>query len=116
MSSLGPSGVLPATTLPPVTTGMVVVFAIVVGAFVLFASETVRVDVTALAVMVTLMLLEPWTQITPAEGVSGFSNEATIVILAMFILAAGSAGRTSSSSSACGCCPSPAPTSSDSCW
>lgn len=89
MSSLGPSGVPPATTLPPVTTGMVVVFAIAVGAFVLFASETVRVDVTALAVMVALMVLEPWTQIAPSEGVSGFSNEATIVILAMFILSGG---------------------------
>lgn len=78
-----------ATSLPPVTGEMVVVFATAVGAFVLFASEKVRVDVTAIAVMVTLMVLEPWTQISPAEGVSGFSNEATIIILAMFILSAG---------------------------
>ncbi len=75
--------------LPPITTGMVVVFAITIGAFVLFASELVPVDVTALLVMVALMVLEPWTRVSIEEGVSGFSNSATITVLAMFILSAG---------------------------
>lgn len=82
-------GYPPSTALPPITGRMIVVVAIAVGAFVLFASEKVRVDITALIVMVTLMLLEPWTQISPAEGVSGFSNKATLIVLAMFILSAG---------------------------
>jgi di/tricarboxylate transporter len=75
--------------LPPITTGMAVVFAITIFAFVLFASELVPVDVTALIVMVALMVLEPWTRISVEEGVSGFSNSATITVLAMFILSAG---------------------------
>lgn len=75
--------------LPPITTGMVVVFAITICAFVLFASELVPVDVTALLVMVALMVLSPWTQVSIEEGVSGFSNSATITVLAMFILSAG---------------------------
>jgi di/tricarboxylate transporter len=75
--------------LPPVTTEMAVVFAITIGAFALFASELVPVDVTALLVMVALMVLEPWTQVSIEEGVSGFSNSATITVLAMFILSAG---------------------------
>lgn len=68
---------------------MLVVFGITVLAFVLFASEIVPVDVTALVVMVVLMLLQPWTHISVAEGITGFSNPATITVLAMFILSAG---------------------------
>ncbi len=75
--------------LPPITTGTLVVFAITVLAFVLFASEIVPVDVTALIVMVALMVLSPWTQVSIEEGISGFSNSATITVLAMFILSAG---------------------------
>jgi di/tricarboxylate transporter len=75
--------------LPPITTGMLVVFAITALAFALFASELVPVDVTALIVMFALMVLEPWTQVSIEEGVSGFSNSATITVLAMFILSAG---------------------------
>ncbi|WP_227356913.1 SLC13 family permease [Haladaptatus salinisoli] len=72
-----------------VTTDMVVVFAVVVLALVLFATELLPVDVTAILVMVTLMVLEPWTGIDTVEGISGFSNEATITVLAMLILSSG---------------------------
>ncbi|WP_254546505.1 SLC13 family permease [Halomarina pelagica] len=68
---------------------MVVVFGIILLALALFASELVPVDVTAIVVMVLLMLLEPWTQISPAEGIAGFANPATITVLAMLILSAG---------------------------
>lgn len=82
-------GVAVPLQLPSVTTGMVVVFAITLLAFGLFATERVPVDVTALIVMVALMVLEPWTRISVEEGVAGFSNSATITVLAMFILSAG---------------------------
>ena len=75
--------------LPEITTGMLVVFAIILATLVLFATEPVPVDITAIGVMVTLMLLEPFTAITPAQGVSGFASSATITVLAMFILSAG---------------------------
>ncbi len=72
-----------------VTTDMLVVFAVVFLALVLFATELLPVDVTAILVMVTLIVLEPWTGIDPATGISGFSNEATITVLAMLILSSG---------------------------
>jgi len=93
------------------STGVLVVFAIILVALVLFATELVPVDITAIGVMVTLLLVQPVTeQLTmwgllgkpvyvltepgsevsaTAQGLSGFSSTATITVLAMFILSAG---------------------------
>ncbi|WP_135823839.1 SLC13 family permease [Halorussus ruber] len=68
---------------------MLVVFALILLALVLFATERFPIDVTAILIMVLLMVLEPWTQITPREGISGFANPATITVLAMLILSTG---------------------------
>ncbi|WP_224270553.1 SLC13 family permease [Haloprofundus salinisoli] len=68
---------------------MLVVFALILLALVLFATERFPIDVTAILLMVLLMVLEPWTQITPQEGISGFANPATITVLAMLILSTG---------------------------
>ena len=55
-------------------------------ALVCFVAEWLPVDITALAVAVVLALLG---LVTPDEGISGFSNSATITVMAMFILSAG---------------------------
>lgn len=90
---------------------MLFVFAVIVAALVLFATEALPVDVTAIAVMVALMLAEPATTlaadagllaepvyvlhqagdgISPLDrGLSGFASTATITVLAMFILSDG---------------------------
>ncbi|WP_158058956.1 SLC13 family permease [Halorussus halophilus] len=68
---------------------MLVVFAIILVALVLFATEPVPIDITAIGIMVSLMVLEPWTQVTPAQGVSGFASTATVTVLAMFVLSYG---------------------------
>lgn len=90
---------------------MAFVFAVVAGALVLFATERVPVDVTAIGVMVALLLVEPVTELLadvgllterlyvlhrPGDavdpltvGLSGFASTATITVLAMFILSAG---------------------------
>lgn len=68
------------------TVEMALVFAIIVVVFVLFVTEPVPIDVTALATMVALIMLGPWMGVSSREGVSGFSNPATITILAMIIL------------------------------
>ncbi|MFA9517301.1 SLC13 family permease [Halopenitus sp. H-Gu1] len=68
---------------------MLVVLLVILGAIILFVTEWLPIDVTAIAIMVTLIVLEPWTQITPTEGISGFSSPATITVLAMLILSAG---------------------------
>ena len=72
-----------------VTVGTVLVFLLILVALVLFVTEPVPIDVTAIGIMVTLMILGPWTGISPREGISGFSNPATITILAMMILSEG---------------------------
>jgi di/tricarboxylate transporter len=71
------------------TIGMLVVFGIIGGALTLFVTDRVPVDVTALCVIVALMVLEPWTQIAPEDGIAGFANPATITVLAMFALSEG---------------------------
>ncbi|GAA0265042.1 SLC13 family permease [Halobacterium noricense] len=75
--------------LPPVTVEMAVVFALVAVTLVLFVTEALPLDVTAILVMVTLMVLQPWTTISVEQGLSGFSNPATITVLAMLILSNG---------------------------
>ncbi len=77
------------SAIPTLTVEMGVVFAIAVATFVLFATEVFPPDITALIVMVVLIVLGPWTGISPEEGISGFSNDATITVLAMLVLSAG---------------------------
>ncbi|HTI96233.1 MAG TPA: SLC13 family permease [Rudaea sp.] len=62
---------------------------IVIGAMALFVSEKLRYDVIGLLVLAALLVSGI---LTPAEGLSGFSNEATIVVAAMFALNAGLVG------------------------
>ena len=78
-----------AQAVPVLTTDMLVVAAIILIALAFFISELLPIDVTALGVMVGVILLEPWTQVGPADGISGFASTATITVLAMFILSEG---------------------------
>lgn len=89
MLSALPLAVLQTMLPAGLTTNMLVVLLVILGAVILFVTEWLPIDVTAIAIMVTLIVLEPWTQITPAEGISGFSSSATITVLAMLILSAG---------------------------
>jgi di/tricarboxylate transporter len=60
--------------------------AIIVVAMAMFASERVRVDLVAL---ITLGLLVALGIVSPEQALSGFSNEATVTVAAMFALALG---------------------------
>lgn len=60
--------------------------AIIVIAMALFASEKVRVDLVAL---ITLGLLVALGIVSPEQALSGFANEATVTVAAMFALALG---------------------------
>ena len=55
-------------------------------ALISFIGEWFPADFSALAVTVILMLLG---LVSPDQGISGFSNPATITVMAMFILSAG---------------------------
>jgi di/tricarboxylate transporter len=75
--------------IPPLTPEILVVFGIIALALVLFVTEPVPIDVVAIGVLFTLIVLEPLTQVDPATGIGGFSSSATITVLAMFILSEG---------------------------
>ena len=65
---------------------MILVFVIAFCAVVLFATERLSVDLVALLVMASLLV---FGIITPDEGISGFSNKATVTVAAMFVISAG---------------------------
>jgi di/tricarboxylate transporter len=73
----------------PVPFDVFVVLAVIGVTLVLFVRQPVPIDATAIGLMVTLILLGPWTGVSPEEGISGFSNPATVTVLAMFILSEG---------------------------
>ncbi len=77
------------TTVPPLTTEILVIFAVILIALVLFVTEPLPIDIVAIAVLVSLVVLEPWTGVDAATGISGFASTATITVLAMFILSEG---------------------------
>ncbi|WP_368407831.1 SLC13 family permease [Haloarchaeobius salinus] len=87
------------------TPEILLVFALVTVVLVLFATEPVPVDITALGLMVALMVGGPLSQQLaaagliggpvellpdyPSDGLAGFASTATITVLAMFILSDG---------------------------
>ncbi len=74
---------------PPLSTGMLIVFGIVAVALVLFVWEPIPIDVTAIAVMAALMALGDRLGLTIEQALSGFASQATITVLAMFVLSEG---------------------------
>jgi di/tricarboxylate transporter len=75
------------------STAALVVFALIGVALVLFVSEVIPNDVTAIGVIVTLASIQPVfgieVGITPRDAISGFANPATITIVGMYMLSAG---------------------------
>ncbi len=69
--------------------GALVVFGLIAAALVLFVSEVIPNDVTAIGVIASLVVLEPWTGVGARGAISGFANPATVTIVAMYMLSAG---------------------------
>jgi di/tricarboxylate transporter len=65
---------------------IVLTLTVLVVALVAFVVEWLPVDLTALSVAIVLILLG---LVTPEEGIAGFSNPATVTVMAMFVLSAG---------------------------
>jgi len=68
------------------TVEMLLVLGLVMSAVILFATERLPVDLTAMILMGTMLLSG---LISPQEAIAGFSNPATVTVGAMFILSAG---------------------------
>ncbi|MBS7458825.1 SLC13 family permease [Coralloluteibacterium stylophorae] len=69
----------------------ILVLCVLAGAIALFVSEKLSVDLIAMLVLATLLVLGlfvPGRILSPAEAVSGFSSQATIAVAAMFVLSA----------------------------
>ncbi len=66
--------------------GTVLLLAIILFAIIAFSTEMFPVDLVA---MIILSLLLLFNLVNPKEALSGFSNEATITVAAMFVLSAG---------------------------
>ena len=64
-------------------------FAILAGALVVFMLDIVAIDFVAFSILAIILVLGPILGVEAHEALSGFSNPATITILAMFILSAG---------------------------
>ena len=62
------------------------VLGLTVCAVVLFVTEKFSTDVVAILVMIVLLVFRV---LTPAEGLAGFANTATVTVGAMFVLSAG---------------------------
>ncbi|KAA9398808.1 SLC13 family permease [Haloarcula sp. CBA1130] len=75
--------------MPPLSTGALVVFALVAAALTLFVTEWLPPDITAVAVLVALVVLEPYTGVPARTAIEGFASPAVVTIVAMYILSAG---------------------------
>lgn len=80
-------GVVTRMTLPP--TDALIVFALIGVALFLLVSELLPNDVTAIGIIFTLGALAPTLGLERTDAISGFSNTATITIVAMYMLSAG---------------------------
>jgi di/tricarboxylate transporter len=70
--------------MPPVDN--ILILTITAAAAVLFVTEKLRVDLTALCVLASLLILQ---LIKPEQALYGFANTATATVAAMFVLSAG---------------------------
>ncbi len=68
---------------------LIIAFGILLGALVIFILDIYPIDFVAFTIMGLVLVLGPILGVTPQEAISGFSNPATITILAMFVLSAG---------------------------
>lgn len=64
-------------------------YGILLAAFILFALDIMPIDFIAFAIMAVILVLHETLNMTLQEAVSGFSNSATVTVLAVFILSAG---------------------------
>ena len=68
------------------TLEIAILLGIIIAMIVLFALEVLPADTLAMTVMVSLILCG---FVSPAEGVAGFSNQATIAVLSLMIISVG---------------------------
>ncbi|WP_156801213.1 SLC13 family permease [Halobacteroides halobius] len=66
-----------------------IVSLLIIVTLVLFIWEPLPIGIIALAIPVILVSLNKWTEVSANQALSGFSNNATITVMAMFVLSKG---------------------------
>jgi di/tricarboxylate transporter len=64
-------------------------YGILVAAFIIFAFDILPIDFVAFAIMAVILAFRDVLDVSAQEAISGFSNPATVTVLAVFILSAG---------------------------
>lgn len=71
------------------TLGMGLAYGILIAALIIFALDIMPIDFVAFSIMAVILVLHDQLDMTLQEAISGFSNSATITVMAVFILSAG---------------------------
>ncbi len=71
------------------TPGVILVGFIVLTILIIFIWEPISPGIMALTIPFILVALDNWTGVTTEEALSGFSSQATITVMAMFVLSKG---------------------------
>ena len=71
------------------TFAIALTFALLLGTLIVFALDRFPIDFVALSILAIVLVLGPILGVHSDEAISGFSNTATITVMAMFILSSG---------------------------
>jgi di/tricarboxylate transporter len=74
---------------PVFNSQVAVVSFLIVLVLILFIWEPLPVGIIAISIPVILITLKNWTEVTAEQALSGFSNNATITVMAMFVISRG---------------------------
>ena len=74
---------------PEFNNKIAVTISLIILVLILFILEPLPVGVIAILIPVILTVLKNWTEVSVTQALSGFSNNATITVMAMFVLSRG---------------------------
>ncbi len=72
--------------LSPVTFEMMLVFILILIVLIIFITEYISPDITAIGVPTSLATLKPYTRASSVRAIQRFASPATVTIIAMYIL------------------------------
>jgi len=74
---------------PAFTSNVAVVIFLIVLVLILFIWEPLPIGIIAISIPVILIALKSWTRVSAEQALSGFSNNATVTVMAMFVISRG---------------------------
>ncbi len=71
---------------PTFNQGILIIILLIFLLLVMFIWEPLPIGVISLCIPVILIILDFWTKVSVEDALSGFSNSATITVMAMFVI------------------------------